>query len=61
MLVLAGPALSTRYGGDGGLALAGEGHTDTPMLTDRRPPIQDTATHITVGAILSSIIRINYS
>ena len=59
MPALAGPVLPTRYRGDGGLALAGEGVTDTPMLTDPRFPTRDTATHTTVEAILSTIIRMS--
>jgi hypothetical protein len=59
VLALAGPVLPTRYRGDGGLALAGEGLMDIPMLTDRRFPTRDTATHIAVGAILSIIIHMS--
>ena len=57
VLVLAGPVLPTRYRGDGGLALAGEGVMDIPMLTDRRFPTRGMATHTVVEAILSTIIR----
>ena len=51
MPVLAGQVLPTRYRGDGGLALGGEGVTDTPMLTDRRFPTRDTAIPTTVEVI----------
>lgn len=57
MPALAGLVLPTRYRGDGGLAL--EGLMDTPMLTDRRFPAPDTATHTAVVAILSIIIRMS--
>ena len=57
MLVLAGPVLPTRYRGGGGLALAGEGHMDTPMLTDRRFPTRGTATPTAVEAILLTTIH----
>jgi len=55
VLALATPVLPTRYRGDGGSAL--EGLTDTPMLTDRRFPTRDTATHTAAAVILSIIIR----
>jgi len=55
--VLATAVLPTPYEGDGGLALAGEGVTDTPMLTDRRFPTQGMATPTAVEAILPTVIR----
>lgn len=57
MLVLADPVLPARHRGDGGLALAGEGVTDTPMLTDRRFPTRGMATPTAVEAILPTVIR----
>ena len=59
MLALAGPVLPTQYQGDDGLALVGEELTDILMLTNRRFPTQDMATHTMVEAILSTTIRMS--
>jgi len=59
VLVLTGPALPIRYRGEGGLALAGDGLTDTLILIDRRFLIWDTAIPTTVEAmgIMSTVIH----